>query len=42
MIPKKEIPKYKNEPYSTKQIRDLGGCDKKVMNSRVMEESKVH
>ena len=26
MIPKKQIHKYQNEPYSTKQIKDLGGC----------------
>jgi hypothetical protein len=29
-VPKKEIKKYQNDPYSSKQIRDLGGCDKKV------------
>ena len=31
-VAKKEIHKYKNEPYSTKHIRDLGGCEKKTMN----------
>lgn len=32
MVPKKEIRKYQNEPYSTKQTRDLGGCERKVMD----------
>ena len=38
MVPKKEIHKYQNEPYSNKQIKDLGGCDKKIMGPR--EEPK--
>lgn len=38
MVPKKEVHKYQNEPYSNKQIKDLGGCDKKVLGAR--EEPK--
>lgn len=26
MVPRREIRKYQNEPYSEKKIRDLGGC----------------
>ena len=29
-VPRKQIRKYQNDPYSNKQLRDLGGCEKKV------------
>ncbi|MCB0370879.1 MAG: hypothetical protein KDD45_16010, partial [Bdellovibrionales bacterium] len=31
-MPRKQVPKYQNDPYQSKQVRDLGGCEKKVMN----------
>ena len=32
MVPKKEVRKYQNDPYSNKQLRDLGYSDRKVQN----------
>ena len=32
IVPKKEVRKYQNDPYSNKQLRDLGYSDKKVQN----------
>ena len=32
VVPKKEIRKYQNDPYSNKQLRDLGYSEKKVQN----------
>ena len=32
VVPKKEVRKYQNDPYSNKQLRDPGYSDKKVQN----------